>query len=219
MKSIVILISGRGSNMEAILKANLPVNICAVISNRPDAIGLKTAALHNIAHCVVDHKRFLTREEFDAALAETIKAFQPDFIVLAGFMRVLGHQFISQFRNRIVNIHPSLLPSFPGMHTHRLAIAAGVKIHGATVHIVTPELDCGPILLQAAIPVLAEDTEATLAARVLAQEHIIYPQAIGWLVTDKVEFLQDGDRNVVRIVPARVDHREGEDFLRAPRDP
>ncbi len=204
--------------MEAILNAKLPVKICAVISNRSDAKGLAIAASHNIAQRVVDHKNFSAREDFDAALAETIKEFQPDYIVLAGFMRILGSKFISQFPNRIINIHPSLLPAFPGLHTHRCALEMGVKIHGATVHIVTPELDCGPIILQVAVPVLPGDTDATLADRVLTQEHIIFPRVIGWLATGQVEFLPGGSRNVVRLTPVRVDHREGEDFLRVPKD-
>ena len=192
MKSIVILISGRGSNMEAIVTAALPVVIRAVISNRPDAKGLLFAASRGIATEVVDHKAFVAREDFDAALANAIARHQPDFIVLAGFMRVLTGAFLAQFANRIVNIHPSLLPAFPGLHMHRQALTAGVKLHGATVHFVTPTLDHGPIIVQAAVPVMQGDTEATLAARVLVQEHRIYPMALKWLVEDRLHIMPDG---------------------------
>ncbi len=192
MKSIVILISGRGSNMEAIVTAALPVVIRAVISNRPDAKGLLFAASRGIATEVVDHKAFVAREDFDAALANAIACHQPDFIVLAGFMRVLTDAFLAQFANRIVNIHPSLLPAFPGLHTHRQALTAGVKLHGTTVHFVTPTLDHGPIIGQAAVPVMQGDTEATLAARVLVQEHHIYPMALKWLVEDRLQIMPDG---------------------------
>jgi len=189
MKSTVILISGRGSNMEAIVKANLPIDIRAVIANRPDAKGLGFAAAQGIATAVVDHKAFALREGFDAALAETIGRHRPDYIVLAGFMRVLTEGFIGHFPNRIINIHPSLLPAFPGLHTHRQALAAGVKLHGATVHFVTPRLDHGPIIVQAAVPVLKGDTEDSLAARVLVQEHRIYPMELKWLAEDRLEFM------------------------------
>lgn len=203
MKAIVILISGRGSNMEAIVKANLPLEIRAVISNRPDAKGLEFAAGRGISTTVVDHKAFPSREAFDLSLAEAIERWRPDYVVLAGFMRVLTDAFIARYPGRIVNIHPSLLPSFPGLHTHRQALAAGVKLHGATVHFVTPQLDHGPIIVQAAVPVLKEDTEDSLAARVLAQEHRIYPMALRWLVEGRLELLagdvvQLGDRGVVQ---------------------
>jgi phosphoribosylglycinamide formyltransferase 1 len=204
MKSIVILISGRGSNMQAIIAAvanGLPVNIRAVISNRPDAVGLTTAKQHGIATHALDHKAFASRDAFDAALMQTIDAHAPDLVVLAGFMRVLTASFVNRYANRLVNIHPSLLPSFPGVHTHRQALDAGVKIHGTTVHLVTPELDHGPIIIQAAVPVLPEDTEATLAARVLTQEHKIYPLALRWLAEDKVKV---GENGVVQIAGLRV---------------
>jgi phosphoribosylglycinamide formyltransferase 1 len=204
MKSIVILISGRGSNMEAIITAvanGLPVNIRAVISNRPDAVGLTTAKQHGIATHALDHKTFASRDAFDAALMQTIDAHAPDFVVLAGFMRVLTASLVNHYTNRLVNIHPSLLPSFPGVHTHRQALDAGVKIHGATVHLVTPELDHGPIIIQAAVPVLPGDTETTLAARVLAQEHKIYPLALRWLAEDRVKV---GENGVVQIAGLRV---------------
>ena len=189
MKAIVILISGRGSNMEAIVKANLPLEIRAVISNRPNAKGLEFAASRGIATTVVDHKAFPSREAFDLSLAEAIARWQPDYVVLAGFMRVLTDAFIARYPGRIVNIHPSLLPSFPGLHTHRQALTAGVKLHGATVHFVTPQLDHGPIIVQAAVPVLKEDTDDSLAARVLAQEHRIYPMALKWLAEGRLELM------------------------------
>lgn len=187
MKSIVILISGRGSNMEAIVKAQLPIEIRAVIANRPDAKGLGFASTQGIATAVVDHKAFASRDAFDAALAETIDQYRPDYIVLAGFMRILTDQFIARYPHRIVNIHPSLLPAFPGLHTHRQALAAGVKLHGATVHFVTPRLDHGPIIVQTAVPVLQDDSEDALATRVLVQEHHMYPLAIKWLAEGRVK--------------------------------
>ena len=182
MKNLVILISGRGSNMEAILRASAaehwPVKIAAVISNKADASGLKTAAAAGIATAVVEHKRYPDRDSFDAALASVIDEHAPDLVVLAGFMRILTPGFVQRYHGRLLNIHPSLLPSFPGLATHQQAIDAGVKFHGATVHFVTPVLDHGPIVEQAVVPVLDDDTEATLAARVLQQEHIIYPRAV-----------------------------------------
>lgn len=188
MKSIVILISGRGSNMEAIVRAHLPLKIRAVIANRADAKGLDFAAAQGIATDIVDHKTFASREVFDEALAAAIDRHRADFIVLAGFMRILTEAFIERYPRRVINIHPSLLPAFPGLHTHRQALAAGVKLHGATVHFVTPRLDHGPIIVQAAVPVLAGDNEESLAARVLAQEHRIYPMAIRWLVEGRLAF-------------------------------
>ncbi len=216
MKSIVILISGRGSNMEAILQANLPLTVRAVIANRPDTKGLEMAARQGVPAIGLDHKAFASRDEFDAALAQKIDEFAPDYVVLAGFMRVLGAAFIAKYPNRILNIHPSLLPSFPGLHTHRKAMAAGVKIHGATVHIVTPALDHGPIIMQAAVPVLPDDTEDSLAARVLAQEHIIYPAAIRALVLGNLEFLQHPDGFVVQPRDHPVWGDDAQPFLRAP---
>ncbi|MFZ4551076.1 MAG: phosphoribosylglycinamide formyltransferase [Aquabacterium sp.] len=186
MKNIVILISGRGSNMEAIVNAcqreGWPARIAAVISNKASASGLQFAASHGIATAVVDHKAFDSREAFDAELARVIDGYAPDVVVLAGFMRILTEGFVRHFEGKMLNIHPSLLPSFPGLHTHQRAIEAGCKLAGATVHFVTPELDHGPIVTQAAVPVLSGDTEADLAARVLKQEHVIYPQAVRWLV-------------------------------------
>lgn len=195
MKAIVILISGRGSNMESLLAAvasgALPVRIAGVLSNRPDAKGLATAAAHGVPTAVVDHKQFPDREAFDAAMAAAIDRFAPDLVVLAGFMRILTEGFVRHYAGRLVNIHPSLLPSFPGLHTHRRALEAGVRIHGCTVHFVTPALDHGPVIVQAAVPVLDADDEASLAARVLAQEHQVYPQAVRWFAEDRLR-LVDG---------------------------
>ncbi len=195
MKKIVILISGRGSNMEALIAARdagqLPVDIAAVISNRPDAMGLETAARAGITAHFIDHKAFAGREAFDAALAECIDSFTPDLVVLAGFMRILSDGFVRHYAGRLMNIHPSLLPSFPGLHTHRRALEEGVRIHGCTVHFVTPTLDHGPAIIQAAVPVLDRDDEASLAARVLRQEHRIYPQAVRWFAEDRLH-LENG---------------------------
>ena len=195
MKNIVILISGRGSNMEALIAArdagNLPVNIAAVISNRPEAEGLETAAKASITTHFINHKAFAGREAFDAALAECIDEFSPDLVVLAGFMRILSDGFVRHYEGRLMNIHPSLLPSFPGLHTHQRALEEGVRIHGCTVHFVTPTLDHGPVVIQAAVPVLDDDTEATLAARVLRHEHRIYPQAVRWFAEGKLR-LENG---------------------------
>ncbi|MFZ2268783.1 MAG: phosphoribosylglycinamide formyltransferase [Azonexus sp.] len=195
MKNIVILISGRGSNMEALIAArqagNLPVNIAAVISNRPDARGLETAARAGIATHFIDHKAFAGREAFDAALAQYIDGFAPDLVVLAGFMRILSDGFVRHYAGRLINIHPSLLPSFPGLHTHQRALEEGVRIHGCTVHFVTPALDHGPVIIQAAVPVLDDDTEESLAARILVQEHRVYPQAVRWIAEDRLR-LENG---------------------------
>ena len=186
MKRIVILISGRGSNMEAIVGAcareRWAAEVVAVISNRPDAGGLAFAAQRGIATATVDHRAFAAREDFDTALATAIDAHAPDVVVQAGFMRILGAAFVARYAGRMLNIHPSLLPAFPGLHTHRRALEAGCKLAGATVHFVTAELDSGPIVAQAVVVVLADDTEATLAARVLAQEHRLYPLALRWWI-------------------------------------
>lgn len=181
MKKIVILISGRGSNMQALLDAKLPCKIAAVISNRADAQGLNIARARGIPTVAISHKDFINRESFDSALAEEIDRHTPDVIALAGFMRILTDGFVERYRGRLINIHPSLLPAYPGIDTHKRALRDGIKIHGCTVHFVTPDLDHGPIILQAAVPVLREDTPQTLAARVLREEHRIYPQAIRWL--------------------------------------
>ena len=184
MKRIVILISGRGSNMQAMVEAGLPV--AAVISNRADAAGLEYATARGIAAAIVEHRDYPTREAFDAALAQAIDGFRPDLVALAGFMRILTEGFVLRYQGRLLNIHPSLLPAFPGLDTHARALAAGVKLHGATVHFVTAQLDHGPIVIQAAVPVLPRDDEAKLAARVLAEEHRIYPQAARWFVEGKL---------------------------------
>jgi phosphoribosylglycinamide formyltransferase-1 len=195
MKNIVILISGRGSNMEAIATAaqseQWPARVAAVISNRADAAGLEFAAARGIPTAVVPGNQYPSREAFDAALREEIDRHAPDLVVLAGFMRILTESFVEHYSGRMINIHPSLLPSFRGLHTHKQAIEAGVRIHGATVHYVTPDLDVGPIVAQAGVPVLPDDTEDTLAARVLKQEHMLYPKAVRWIVEDKVS-IQNG---------------------------
>ena len=215
MKSIVILISGRGSNMEAILDAGLRLDIKAVISNRPDATGLAMASRLGIATRVVDHSAYASRETFDAALAVVIDSVAPDYIVLAGFMRVLTEGFVARYPRRILNIHPSLLPAFAGMHTHRQALAAGVKIHGATVHFVTSHLDHGPIIIQAAVPVLPHDDEAALAHRVLVAEHQIYPQALRWLAEGRITVREN---NVVEIRHLNVSSGDGNQQLRMPKE-
>lgn len=186
MKNIVILVSGRGSNMEAIVRAKLPAKVAAVISNRADAAGLKFAAQTGIPTQVVDDRGFSSREAFDAALAAAIDAHSPDLLALAGFMRVLGGDFVRRYSGRLVNIHPSLLPAFPGLHTHRRALEEGVKLHGCTVHFVTPQVDHGPIIVQAGVPVRPDDTEESLAARVLRQEHRVYPLAARWFLEGRV---------------------------------
>lgn len=184
MKAIVILISGRGSNMQALVEAGLPVR--AVISNRPDAAGLAWAAARGITTATLDHKAFAGREAFDAALAAAIDGYKPDLVVLAGFMRILTPGFVQHYAGRMLNIHPSLLPAFTGLDTHARALAAGVKLHGCTVHFVTAELDHGPIVIQAAVPVRPGDDEAALAARVLAQEHRIYARAVRWFIAGRL---------------------------------
>jgi phosphoribosylglycinamide formyltransferase-1 len=182
MKRIVILISGRGSNMRAIVEAchaeGWPAEVAAVVSNRPNAAGLLYAQERGISTALVDHKAFVSRDGFDAELARTIDGFRPDLLVLAGFMRILGDGFVQRYAGRMLNVHPSLLPAFPGLHTHRRAIEAGCSEAGATVHFVTARLDHGPIVAQASVPVLAGDDEHALAARVLAQEHLLYPRAV-----------------------------------------
>jgi phosphoribosylglycinamide formyltransferase-1 len=196
MKKLVILISGRGSNMEAIMRAcaseGWPARVAAVIADRPDAAGLAFAASHGIATAVVDHRQYPDRDRFDAALAEQIDAIAPDLVVLAGFMRVLTERFVDHYAGRMLNVHPSLLPSFPGLKTHQQALEAGVRFHGASVHFVTSKLDHGPIVVQSAVPVEAGDTAQTLAARVLATEHIIYPRAVRWFVEGRLAL--DGSR-------------------------
>ncbi|WP_374518650.1 phosphoribosylglycinamide formyltransferase [Undibacterium squillarum] len=199
MKNIVILISGRGSNMQAIVKAcqqeQWPARIVAVISNKADAGGLAFAEEHQIPAIVVPSKGAASREAYDAELQRQIDAFSPDLVVLAGFMRILTPAFTAHYENRMLNIHPSLLPSFVGLHTHQQALDAGVKVHGATVHFVTAELDHGPIVAQAVVPVLDGDDEDTLAQRVLVQEHLIYPRAVRQFIEGRMTV----EGNCVRI--------------------
>ena len=182
MKNIVILISGRGSNMQALVRAardeQWRAQIVAVISNKPEAEGLAFAQAHGIATAVVPSAAYASRAEFDAALQAVVDSFAPDLVVLAGFMRILTAPFVDHYAGRMLNIHPSLLPLFPGLHTHQQALDAGVAEHGVSVHIVTPELDHGPVLAQARVPVLPGDDAASLAARVLAEEHLLYPRAV-----------------------------------------
>jgi len=181
---IVALISGRGSNLQALLEAGLPVS--GVIANRAEAKGLELAAARGVATQVVEHRAFASREAFESALGREIERFAPRLVVLAGFMRIFTPGFAARYEGRMLNIHPSLLPAFPGLDTHARALAAGVKLHGCTVHFVSAELDHGPIVIQAAVPVRADDTEASLAARVLRQEHVIYPRAARWFLDGKL---------------------------------
>lgn len=186
MQNIVILISGRGSNMQAIVQRcaaeQWPARVAAVISNRADALGLDFAARQGITTAVVEHRAFAARDAFDAELARVVNGFDPDVLLLAGFMRILGADFVRPFEGRMLNIHPSLLPLFAGLHTHQRALDAGCKVAGATVHFVTRELDHGPIVMQSVVPVLPGDDAAVLSQRVLATEHVIYPRAVRWLV-------------------------------------
>ena len=189
-KRIVILISGRGSNMEAIVQRcteqGWPAQVVAVVSNRPAAAGLQFAQARGIDTAVVDHKSFAQREDFDTELARVIDGFSPDLVVLAGFMRILGAAFVQRYSGRFLNIHPSLLPAFPGLHTHQRALDAGCKAVGATVHLVTADLDHGPIVMQSVVPVRFGDDANSLAARVLATEHVIYPQSVRWFVEGRL---------------------------------
>lgn len=192
MKNIVILISGRGSNMQALLNAKLNCHIAAVISNRADAGGLAFAQQRDIPTAVVSHRDHPDRESFDAELAQVIDRYQPDFVILAGFMRILTAGFVTHFSGRLINIHPSLLPAYTGLHSHARALQDGVKIHGCTVHFVTPDLDHGPIIIQAAVPVFETDTEHSLSARVLQEEHRVFPQAIRGLCSDQIKLTEEG---------------------------
>lgn len=187
--SVVVLLSGRGSNMQALLDAGMPV--AAVIGNRVDAAGLEIAARRGLITTVIEHRDFRTREEFDAALAAQIDRYSPRLVALAGFMRILTPGFVAHYAGRLVNIHPSLLPAFPGLDTHRRALAAGVKVHGCSVHFVSDQLDHGPIIAQAAVPVRPSDTAELLAARVLRQEHVMYPRAVRWFLDDRL-VVRDG---------------------------
>ncbi|MEO6825666.1 MAG: phosphoribosylglycinamide formyltransferase [Nitrosospira sp.] len=201
MKSLVILISGRGSNLQALIEANLPIRIAAVISNRPDASGLGIAKMHELETRILDQRAYTGREAFDAALAETIDTYEPDLIALAGFMRILGDRFVNGYPGKLMNVHPSLLPAFPGLNTHRRVLKEGMKIHGCTVHFVTPQVDHGPIVSQAAVQVMPDDTEETLAARVLQQEHRIYPEAVRWFMEGRLRI----SNNHVEVKDAIID--------------
>jgi len=192
--SVVVLISGRGSNLQALLDAGLPVS--AVISNRADAKGLEIASARRVPTRVVEHKSFATREAFDRALADVVEGFKPRLVALAGFMRILTPAFVQRFDGRLMNIHPSLLPAFPGLDTHARALEAGVKLHGCSVHFVTAELDHGPMVVQAAVPVLTDDSEDMLAARVLQAEHAIYPAAVRWFLEGRIRV--EGQRVISR---------------------
>jgi len=183
---VVVLLSGRGSNFRAIAEAQLPIDIVAVVGNRPQAAGLAYARERGLTAVALDHTEHPDRAAFDALLADEVARHRPDLVVLAGYMRILSPAFIARFEGRLLNIHPSLLPAFPGLKTHERALAEGVKIHGCTVHFVTAELDHGPIVIQAAVPVRADDTAAALAARVLEQEHRIYPQAVRWFAEGRL---------------------------------
>jgi phosphoribosylglycinamide formyltransferase 1 len=202
---ITVLISGRGSNLAALIEAanagTIDGAVTHVISNRPDAGGLAHAQRNGIATTVVDHRAFATRDEFDAALADAIDASEPELIVLAGFMRILGAAFVQRYAGRMLNIHPSLLPAYPGTGTHDRALADRATRHGCTVHLVTPDVDGGPIVAQSEVPVLSGDDPATLAARVLEAEHRLLPQVVGWFCAGRIDV--DGDR--VRITAPRPD--------------
>lgn len=191
---IVVLISGNGSNLQALIDASVHSNfkIAGVISNRPDAPGLERAQRDNIPTRIVDHSKFASRKEFDMALLENIEAFSPKLVVLAGFMRILGPEFVSHFAGRLINIHPSLLPRYPGINTHQRAIDAGDKEHGVSVHFVTEETDGGPVIAQERVAVRSNDTAATLAARVLEKEHIVYPKVVSWFAAGRLRM--DGNQ-------------------------
>jgi phosphoribosylglycinamide formyltransferase-1 len=203
MKKIVILVSGRGSNLEAILQANIlkagQAQVVQVICNRPEALGIDIAKKYQIPVTIIDHTSFSARNLFDEALLEKTLSFAPDLVILAGYMRILSDPFVSQFFGKLINIHPSLLPSFPGLKTHAAALKTGVKWHGATVHFVTKDLDVGPIIIQGIVPVLPNDTECSLATRVFQVEHQIYPQAIEWFIREQLA-LEQGN---VRVDPAQ----------------
>lgn len=196
MPRIVILISGSGSNLQAFIdqcaSGQLHAEIAAVISNKPDAFGLERAKKAGITTHSINHKDFQTREDFDTALADVVESYQPDAVILAGFMRILTASFVTPFLGKLLNIHPSLLPKYPGLNTHQRAIDAGDQAAGASVHFVTTELDGGPVILQAQVPVLADDTADKLAKRVLTEEHHIYPLATQWLLEGRLALHEDG---------------------------
>ncbi|PYZ99935.1 phosphoribosylglycinamide formyltransferase [Gammaproteobacteria bacterium 2W06] len=202
---IAVLISGSGTNLQAIIDAvqagRIAAHVDRVISNRPDAGGLERAAAAGIATEVIDHRDFERREAYDQALADRLEAARPDLIVLAGFMRILGAAFVARFTGRLINIHPSLLPAYRGLHTHERAIAAGERQHGCSVHYVIPELDAGPVIAQAAVPIHPDDDAARLARRVQAMEHVLYPQVVGWIADGRVQLGDGGVRHDGRIPP------------------
>jgi phosphoribosylglycinamide formyltransferase-1 len=201
MNSLVILVSGRGSNLQAMIDARLPVRATTIISNRSGAQALDVAKRNGLETRVVDQRSYPDRKTFDAALGETVRACEPDLVVLAGFMHLLEEDFVQRYEGRLMNIHPSLLPAFPGLHPHRRALLEGVKIHGCTVHFVTSRMDHGPIVVQAAVGVMPDDTEDSLSARVLQQEHRIYPQAVRWFMEGRLK-LSD---NRVSVTHAALD--------------
>jgi phosphoribosylglycinamide formyltransferase-1 len=194
---IVVLISGRGSNLQAILAAQLPAKIVAVISNKPDAAGLQTAQAAGISTQALAHTTFASRAEFDLRMIQIIDSYQPDLVVLAGYMRILTDEFVNHYQGRLLNIHPSLLPSYAGLNTHQRALDDGVKVHGCTVHFVTPTLDHGPIIMQAVVPVLNNDNADSLSERVLRMEHQIYPTAIHWFIGGRIQLTADGKVNLL----------------------
>jgi phosphoribosylglycinamide formyltransferase-1 len=194
---IVVLISGRGSNLQAILAAQLPAKIVAVISNKPDAAGLQTALAAGIPTQALAHTAFASRAEFDLRMIQIIDSYQPDLVVLAGYMRILTDEFVNHYQGRLLNIHPSLLPSYAGLNTHQRALDDGVKVHGCTVHFVTPTLDHGPIIMQAVVPVLNNDNADSLSERVLHMEHQIYPIAIHWFIGGRIQLAADGKVNLL----------------------
>ena len=191
---IVVLISGNGSNLQALIDSSLASNfkIAAVISNRPNAFGLQRAERDNIPTRVIDHTSFDSRDAFDSALGDAIEEFNPELIVLAGFMRILGSEFVNRFEGRVLNIHPSLLPKYPGINTHQRALDAGDEEHGVSVHFVTADLDGGPVIAQERVPVLKDDTAEMLAARVLEKEHLVYPKVVSWYANGRLE-MQEGN--------------------------
>ncbi|WP_456377290.1 phosphoribosylglycinamide formyltransferase [Thiolapillus sp.] len=196
---IVVLISGSGSNLQAIIDAankDLPVEIKAVISNQPDAYGLERARRADIPVAILEHQQFPDRESFDATLADLIDSYQPQLVLLAGFMRILTPGLVRHYHGRMLNIHPSLLPDFQGLHTHQRALEAEVQKHGASIHFVTEELDGGPVIIQASVPVLPGDDAETLAARVLEKEHVIYPLAVRWFAQGRLS-LNERDQVVL----------------------
>jgi len=202
---IVVLLSGSGTTLQSIIDTQLPANIVAVISNKTDALGLARAEEAGIPTHAIDHTAYSSREAFDAELQTLIDNYQPNLVVLAGFMRILSDNFTNHYRGKLINIHPSLLPKYKGMHTHRRVIDDGEPLHGSSVHFVTTELDSGPVLLQARLPVLSSDSIESLELRIKTKEHLIYPTAIGWLAEKRIEFkdnqiFMDGEKMAAPVV-------------------